>query len=77
MAVVVGNDDWSWWSWMFGSAGGVFSASDLEILGEAIKQIYKLLNVPQEKCGLRALKDEENPNYDQIAKELGCADAKA
>ncbi|KAF7835747.1 helicase and polymerase-containing protein TEBICHI [Senna tora] len=43
---------------------------------EAIKQIYKLLNVPQEKCVFRALKDEENPEYKEIAKELGCADAK-
>ncbi|KAF7824148.1 hypothetical protein G2W53_022292 [Senna tora] len=44
---------------------------------EVIKQIYKFPNAPQEKCGLRALKDEENPNYDEIAKELGCADDKA
>ncbi|KAF7839020.1 putative S-locus lectin protein kinase family protein [Senna tora] len=43
---------------------------------EVIKQIYKLLNVPQETCAFRALKEEENPDYKEIAKELGCADAK-
>ncbi|KAF7802659.1 uncharacterized protein G2W53_041770 [Senna tora] len=43
---------------------------------EAIKQIYKILNIPQEKCAFCALKDEENPDYKEIAKEQGCANAK-
>ncbi|KAF7801001.1 hypothetical protein G2W53_044497 [Senna tora] len=43
---------------------------------EAIKQIYKLPNVSQETRAFRALKEEENPDYKEIAKELGCADAK-